>query len=152
MGDAGGKSGGPAIVQIAVGESAWVIDTTKPSQQLQLFFSKLFGHDRIQFLGFAFAHDIKKLSEMMQGLNGGSPACAPRHVLDLQKLAKLDMDKAYTPGLKTVVAKWLDLDLDKTEQCSDWDRRPLSSSQVHYAAADAATLLDLASAMGVHIN
>jgi ribonuclease D len=27
--------------------------------------------------------------------------------------------------------------VDKTEQCSDWQRRPLTSSQAAYAAADA---------------
>ena len=32
------------------------------------------------------------------------------------------------------------LDRDKTEQCSDWERRPLTTDQVDYAAADAHVL------------
>ena len=54
-----------------------------------------------------------------------------------------------TPGLGLVCATWLGRRLDKQEQCSDWDRRPLSASQVAYAAADAAVLIEIAMAMGI---
>ena len=37
--------------------------------------------------------------------------------------------------------------LDKTEQCSDWQRRPLSAAQIAYAAADAACLHRLDAAL-----
>ena len=57
--------------------------------------------------------------------------------------------KGHTPGLKSVAATWLGVHLDKTEQCSDWDRRPLSESQMRYAASDASVLLEIAAAMGL---
>lgn len=38
---------------------------------------------------------------------------------------------------------WCGVRLDKSEQCSDWARRPLSPSQLAYAANDAACLLTL---------
>jgi uncharacterized protein with PIN domain len=40
-------------------------------------------------------------------------------------------------GLSAVCRQWLGKDLNKAEQVSDWDARPLSASQVKYAAMDA---------------
>ena len=50
-------------------------------------------------------------------------------------------------SLKSLVLNFLHLDLIKTQQCSDWARRPLSSSQIDYAAGDALILLRLFDAM-----
>lgn len=56
--------------------------------------------------------------------------------------------KVITAGLKTssslqnIVKKLLHLQLDKTQQISDWCK-PLSKVQLHYAAVDAAILLEL---------
>ncbi|MCY1013405.1 ribonuclease D [Nannocystis pusilla] len=45
--------------------------------------------------------------------------------------------------LKDVCARELGLELDKTDQTSDWSQRPLSASQRAYAALDAEVLLHL---------
>lgn len=50
-------------------------------------------------------------------------------------------------SLKNLALNYLHCDLIKTEQCSDWARRPLSSSQIKYAAGDALILLRLFDAM-----
>ena len=50
-------------------------------------------------------------------------------------------------GLATHLRQWDGRMLDKREQCSDWRARPLSDSQVLYAAADAACLLALYDAL-----
>ncbi|AFZ28328.1 DNA polymerase I family protein with 3'-5'-exonuclease and polymerase domains (plasmid) [Cylindrospermum stagnale PCC 7417] len=56
--------------------------------------------------------------------------------------------KVLTSGLKTssslqnIVQKLLQIQLDKTQQISDWCK-PLTQSQLQYAALDAAILLDL---------
>jgi ribonuclease D len=42
-----------------------------------------------------------------------------------------------------VVARELELALDKSEQTSNWTRRPLSPEQVAYAAADVEVLMQL---------
>jgi ribonuclease D len=46
-------------------------------------------------------------------------------------------------SLKAVCARELQGDLDKSEQAGDWKRRPLTESQVAYAALDAEVLLQL---------
>jgi ribonuclease D len=39
--------------------------------------------------------------------------------------------------------------LDKEQQCSDWDARPLSKRQLRYAAIDAVALVEIAEAMAL---
>jgi ATP-dependent Lhr-like helicase len=46
-------------------------------------------------------------------------------------------------SLKAVCKRELDLELDKSEQTSDWSRRPLTEGQIAYAALDAEILLRL---------
>jgi ribonuclease D len=59
----------------------------------------------------------------------------PRPLFDTQVAAAL---AGMGPGLgyQALVARLLDLNLEKGETRSDWMRRPLSPSQLHYAADD----------------
>ena len=84
-------------------------------------------------------------------MHGGSSDGADGSVQDLQALAMSTMSGSdrRQPGLKLVAERWLGKTMDKAMQCSDWDTRPLSRAQLHYAAADAAVLLDVAAAMGI---
>lgn len=66
-------------------------------------------------------------------------------VIDTLKLSRdlRGRDAEGGHGLRAVCARELGLEIDKTEQTSDWTQRPLSASQVAYAARDAEVLLDL---------
>ncbi|KAG0284748.1 Exonuclease mut-7 [Linnemannia gamsii] len=46
-------------------------------------------------------------------------------------------------GLSGLLARLCGHKLDKTEQCSLWEQRPLTSSQLNYAASDAKCLLEI---------
>jgi len=137
---------GPSIVQVAMIDRVWVVDTCILSTHLQEFFKWFFSNDCILFLGFSFKQDISRLAVLL----GDGENNSHLDVLDLQKLAFSAGDKrSNMPGLNSLAVDYLSLCLDKREQCSDWDRRPLTESQLQYAAADAAVLLDIANAMGV---
>ena len=63
-----------------------------------------------------------------------------------------DCEWKRQPGLSDVVSTFLGVPLDKREQCSNWERRPLSRLQLIYAALDAVVLLDLLHAMYLSYN
>jgi hypothetical protein len=46
-------------------------------------------------------------------------------------------------GLASVCSRVLGVELEKTQQCSNWDRRPLKARQLQYAALDAHVLIQL---------
>jgi ribonuclease D len=59
----------------------------------------------------------------------------------------------YTSAsLPSLVEAFLGVRLGKGDRLSDWSRRPLSSSQVLYAASDVAHLLDLADAISAQLE
>jgi len=136
----------PSVIQIAVGKRAWVIDTLHPRPTLIGFLEWLCTNKRITLLGFAFARDAEKISLLLQNAGTHVPKLS---VIDLQVMAMPFALKGRTPGLKHLAEAWLGQTLDKSQQCSEWCRRPLSAAQLTYAAADAAVLLDIAGEMGL---
>lgn len=75
-------------------------------------------------------------------------------MIDLQKdprvllHADFNFPPNQTPGLKAAVRRILGLELDKTEQRSDWGVRPLRAGQLKYAALDSEILLRLWERLG----
>jgi ribonuclease D len=55
--------------------------------------------------------------------------------------------QAPLPGLSGLADLHLGAPLDKALQCCEWEARPLSRAQLHYAAADAVCLLHIVEAM-----
>lgn len=64
-------------------------------------------------------------------------------VLDTHETSKRLRPAATGHSLRAACARELGAELDKTEQTGDWTRRPLTESQVAYAALDAEVLLRL---------
>ncbi|KAF9081892.1 Exonuclease mut-7 [Mortierella sp. AD031] len=57
-------------------------------------------------------------------------------------------EMVYIPGgLSGLLARICGHKLDKSEQCSQWEQRPLTKSQLNYAAADAKCLLEIYAAL-----
>lgn len=98
-------------------------------------------------LGFGLAEDLRRAARSWPSSLGRALAAIPRAVC-LQALCASspvcrDAGLARLPGLSAVAAHFLGAPLDKTETCSDWNRRPLSAAQTRYAAQDARVLVRL---------
>ena len=98
-------------------------------------------------LGFGLAEDLRRAARSWPSSLGRALAAIPRAVC-LQALCASspvcrDAGLARLPGLSATAARFLGAPLDKTETCSDWNRRPLSAAQRRYAAQDARVLVRL---------
>jgi hypothetical protein len=148
----GDPNAAPSVVQIAAVGKVWVLDTASPGPQTRSLIRWIFNSRHFQVVGFAFSHDIQRLAALAwdgSDSTGKDPNLLHAEIIDIQRLAERHVPRGATPGLKAVSETWLGKTIDKTEQCSDWDLRPLSASQLRYAAIDAAVLLDIAHVMGL---
>ena len=130
------------------------------------FLRDLFAAEEIVRLGFGFAYDLQRLRRGYAGRlhsleiseseddgrkrepivsefgETGHPVLGDA-VVDVKAVALCAFpgkQKLVRVGLATVVSSVLGAYVDKTEQCSDWERRPLTDAQIDYAAADAHVL------------
>merc|ERR1712151_1011242 len=102
---------------------------------------RLFADADLQIIGWSFQEDAKRLKELC-----ADTSCSCTFpVVDLQQIsgASASAKNDCAEGLAVTCARFLGKPLDKSEQCSDWRRRPLSQAQTRYAALDAIALLDL---------
>ncbi len=89
----------------------------------------------IPFIAFDPKEDLARLKMVMPSLR------TPSNLLDLS------LSQGDVGSLSRLVESKLGLKLDKRPRLSFWNQRPLSKSQILYAAADAEVLLDLHSKM-----
>ena len=109
-------------------------------QRLSDALTKLFTDRNVALLGFGVAQDLGKLAASFPHL-----PCFRRFesVVDLHTVSRnvfAATPKNHMSSLQKMVAVLLGLSLDKKEQCSDWEHRPLTGSQISYALLDAAIL------------
>lgn len=67
----------------------------------------------------------------------------PSNITDTQILASF-LDNTITPSYSTLLEKYLNIKLDKSETRTDWLARPLTAKQCHYAIDDVFYLPELA--------
>ena len=123
-----------------VGGAVTNVEPTSVEHELNDALSKLFEHPGLPLVGFGVLQDLGKLAASFPHLSCFSTYGS---VIDLQSVANVLYPKNgrhMLSSLQKMVACLLTKRLDKTEQCSDWTRRPLSQSQIRYATLDAAVL------------
>jgi hypothetical protein len=145
-----------SIIQIAVRTTAEIecviiidlIDFSNDKRslsQLDKILSNVMGNVDIVKVGLGLENDLRDLCISYPTLS------AFRHVpsiIDVNALFRyLQPDMNHDTSLKKLASKYLQHDLAKTMQCSDWAKRPLSSAQMNYALKDALVLLRLYDAM-----
>jgi hypothetical protein len=152
-----------STLQIAVDDDAWVVDLLKNEagyqRECKRFIRCLFASKRF-ILGFAMAHDLRKLEAFVGAPLQGDATVGEAGdevatvLLDVQKLF-VRADSGDLPGLAGCVAQLVTTTsttttpcLSKVLQCSAWDMRPLDDAQLDYAALDAVILAYIVSEKG----
>ncbi|KAM6170163.1 exonuclease mut-7 homolog [Rhynchocyon petersi] len=148
----------PSLVQLAVEGCALLLDLPSLSQPaegqgaqaLSQLLKRLFSDPSITKLGYGMEGDLRSLGASCPALADTDKEM--RGVLDLQLVHQrmrkdtlgLAVHSARAPrGLSLLVQQVLGRPLDKTQQLSNWSRRPLREQQLIYAATDAYCLLEV---------
>lgn len=144
-----------ALIQIATFGHVYLIDTIiLNSKQYTSFwyrFNKSFlDNAEIIKVGFGLEQDLKEIKASVNGL--GSIKVKGEGLLDLSLLWKSvinlglslpsDSDTSAN-SLSSIVQACFGVPLEKAEQCSNWELRPLRKTQINYAALDAYVLLEI---------
>ena len=150
-----GEANPVATLQLSSKSRSFVVDTQKLFQggivsgneeltEVEMAMSKtltkLFSNQAVRIVGFGIAQDLSKLAASFPHM---SCFRTFHSVLDLHSLTQLTYPK--TPkhamsSLQKIVSILLRKRLDKTEQCSKWNIRPLRPTQLEYASLDATIL------------
>ncbi|TEA29740.1 hypothetical protein DBR06_SOUSAS510354, partial [Sousa chinensis] len=156
-----GAGGRPraSLMQAAVEGRVFLLDLPRLSspaggQAPQAFFrlvSRLLADPSITKLGYGLAGDLRSLgascpalAQAEKQLRGSVDLLQVHRQMRAADRPAPGVDGAAGPrGLSLLVQQVLGKPLDKVQQLSNWDRRPLCEGQLVYAAADAYCLLEV---------
>ncbi|XP_029675764.1 exonuclease mut-7 homolog isoform X2 [Formica exsecta] len=146
-----------ALIQIATEDNVYILDVTTFGNELPELWAELglmlFGNKNIIKIGFGIAHDITVIRNSIPALS--SIKNHGQGYLDLMILwRKLTEDYNFifpykgdpnftSKSLSKLVELCFGQRLDKSDQFSNWELRPLRESQIIYAALDAYCLLEI---------
>ncbi|KAI7880863.1 hypothetical protein K492DRAFT_237034 [Lichtheimia hyalospora FSU 10163] len=107
-------------------------------QDLDIILRMLFEADHIIKLAYDFGGDFSLLGQCMPSVK----KWATKHLVDFKNLRTAD-NKPITGGLSGTVKHFLGVSMNKKQQLSNWEQRPLTMDQATYAASDAFCLLQV---------
>lgn len=131
----------PGLLQLSVGSGEWLVDLVEIAD-LRALHGSLTGRDPVKVM-HACGEDLEVLKTLC-----GAP---PGSLFDTQVAAAMLGHSLQTSYQKLVKAV-LDVDVPKDETQSDWTARPLSESQLSYAALDVRYLLPLWDALRAQLQ
>ncbi|XP_008298904.1 exonuclease mut-7 homolog [Stegastes partitus] len=155
-----------SLIQLAVSDHVFLLDLCANGfcqhPETLGFIRDLFSERNVLKLGYGMSGDIKCLVATWHQLV--EEPLKMEGLLDLlsihQKILRGKANRTHNgpkevlvgedcaeKGLSLLVQQVLGRPLDKTEQMSNWEKRPLRISQIRYAVADAYCLLDVYSAL-----
>lgn len=122
------------LIQVSDSVNTWIIDPMM-SIDLQPFY-RLLEDSSIRKVMHAPGEDLSLLHQ--QG-------CFPRNIFDTERAARLLNVELFSLG--NLLQQFLGVELDKSQQRTDWTRRPLKEAQRSYAALDVVHLSALRKAI-----
>lgn len=120
------------LLQIADSTACYLIDPLCITDWTE--FSSLLSESECCFVIHSCGEDLNLLFTFLEVL--------PTKVFDTQ-LAAAFLDMGHSVSYQALVSELLGIELAKAETRSDWLRRPLSATQLSYAAADVQFLLEM---------
>jgi ribonuclease D len=119
------------LIQVYDGTTVFIIDPLSPIDLKPLW--DVFENENVQKMLYSGSEDIALLKAM---------GCSIRNVFDVQIAATLCNHPARNLG--GLIESESGVTLDKSQQQSDWSKRPLSDAQLSYAANDVVYLPGIA--------
>ncbi|GMI04800.1 hypothetical protein TrRE_jg8009, partial [Triparma retinervis] len=148
-----GEENPVAVMQIAMGGTAYVVDMAEmgregpESELVSEILGGVFKNLKTIVVGFGVKGDLLKLAASFPHMSCFTEV---HNVIDLAPLGRV-ANPSTSPSSLTSLSKTaqveLNVRLNKGQQMSLWDRRPLTSAQVEYAAVDAAVCVRLFESM-----
>ncbi len=120
------------VIQVFDGQHAALIDPLNITQWQD--FLAILANPKIEKYFHSCSEDIEVF---LHAFN-----CVPTPVIDSQILASF-LDNPISSGYASLVNKYLDIELDKSETRTDWLKRPLTDKQCDYAINDVLYLFPL---------
>ncbi|NWW83776.1 MUT7 Exonuclease, partial [Rhynochetos jubatus] len=152
-----------SLLQIALKDEVFLLDlprllekaeTESEKEKLPYFMQMLYSDAAITKLGYGMSGDLNSLAATWSALKDMDKQA--QGVVDLLRVDKQNVDvlspeqsyeeggfRQTEKGLSLLVQHVLGKPLDKTEQLSNWEKRPLREEQILYAASDAYCLLEI---------
>ncbi|XP_058300758.1 exonuclease mut-7 homolog isoform X6 [Hylobates moloch] len=153
----------PSLLQVAVEGHVFLLDilalsqppTGQGAQAFSRLVAQLLSDPSITKLGYGMVGDLQKLgtscptlAHVEKQILGGIDLLLVHRQMRVANMPAPGVDRARgLKGLSLLVQQVLGTALDKTQQLSNWDRRPLCEKQLIYAAADAYCLLEVHQAL-----
>lgn len=128
-----------AILQISDSKNAYIFDciSLQKNKVFIQFVKDFFASDTIVKIGHTFSSDVSVLNQTFD--------CTVEfnNIVNIDKIVSSQGMGNQVLGLARMCQEMLGKKLDKFNQRSNWCQRPLRKSQLHYAALDAVSCLEI---------
>jgi len=122
------------LVQIYDKDKIYLIDTVKLEGNIKPLLQVL-ENPKVEKLFHSSSSDLIVVNDVYN--------CSIKNVQDTALMYRFLLKSSNDIGLQSLVEEKLGIELEKQEQVSDWAKRPLSNSQLIYAATDVIYLFEL---------
>ncbi len=122
------------LVQIYDKDKIYLIDTVKLEGNINPLL-RILENPKVEKIFHSSSSDLIVVSDVC--------GCFIKNIQDTALIYRFLLKSSNDIGLQSLVEEKLNIELEKQEQVSDWAKRPLSKSQLTYAATDVIYLFEL---------